>query len=145
MFFPERQGPRSHSEGGGRYLPGAPTSLKPAVWEGRHNRARLNVGVRIIEVVDGNLPVHEDSLLRHAKADDLREEIDVILSAARASGDVVVSREWIIHAFLRYMIARLREAPVPPLTAIRSHTNCMHFSQWRALYPPAKIDCQRRA
>jgi hypothetical protein len=52
-------------------------------------------------MVNRDLSIHQDRLLRHAQANDLREKIDIVLCAASARGDVMVPRKRVIHAFLQ--------------------------------------------
>ena len=51
-------------------------------------------------MIDRNGSVHEDSLLGHSQANYLSKEIDVFLSPAGTSRDVVVPGKRVIYEFL---------------------------------------------
>ena len=97
MILPERQRTFGYRERRGLHLTGSPAALQPAVRKGGHHGPGFDFSVRIIQVVNRNLAVHQNSLLGHAQADGLRKEFDVFLSAARAGGDVMIAGEWVIH------------------------------------------------
>src|SRR5262249_52837395 len=91
VFHPKRKRSFGHAECRGLDLPRAFPAGLPAVREARHHGTGLDIRVGVVEVVNGNLAVHQDGLFRHAKTHNSREEIDILLRSARAEGDVVIA------------------------------------------------------
>jgi len=97
MIFPERQGPLCHRKSSRGDLAGAGPSGLAAVRKRGHHRAWLEVRVGVVQMIDGNGPVHQHGLLGHSQADYLSEKVHVFLRATRASRDVVVPSQGVIH------------------------------------------------
>src|SRR5579872_3647302 len=123
MLFPERE--RSLCDGkrrGGHLTRSGPPGLA-AVRERCHDGARLQVGVRVVQVIDRNRSVHKNGLFRHAQPHYLREKIHVFLCAARASRNVMVTGQGIFHSFSSVnwkMITRFTNSKTgsqPPIAA----------------------------
>ena len=91
MVLPEWQRSAGHGERCGVHLARAWAAAFPAIRESSHHRTGLHIRVRVVKMINGYLAVHEHRLLRHAKTDGLREEIDVLLCAACTGCDVVIS------------------------------------------------------
>ena len=68
--------------------------------EGGRDRADLGVGIGVVEVIERHRAVEQDRLLDHALADDLGEEVDVLLRAPDAAGDVMQTVDACCHFFL---------------------------------------------
>src|SRR5579871_5681173 len=97
VILPERESAFGNGKRGGIDLAGAAPPLEAAVRKRGHDGSRFDLRVRVIQVIDRNLAIHEHGLLGHAQAKRLRKEIDIVLGASGASGDVVISGEWVIH------------------------------------------------
>src|SRR5215472_10962276 len=85
VIAPERQRPLADGECRRLHLTRALPSRLAAIRKRRHDGAGLQDRVRIIQVVDRNRAVHQNGLLRHAKAENVRKEIHIFLGSTRAS------------------------------------------------------------
>ena len=99
MLFPERQRSLGDGKSRGGHLTRARPPRLAAVRKRRHDGAGLQIGVRVVQVIDGNRSVHQNGLFRHAQPYYLREKIHVFLCAARTSRDVMVTSQGIFHSF----------------------------------------------
>src|SRR6185503_5427876 len=90
---PHRDGKAGHAD-----LTGAAPSGTAAVREAGQDRTGIGVGVAVIEVVNGNAAVHEDGLLHEALAEDLREEVHVLLCPAGTERDVMDAVQPRVHS-----------------------------------------------
>ena len=89
VVLPEWQRALRHRVGCSRNLAGSRSPGDPPIGERRQHRADLGVRVAVIEVVVRVPAVEEDRLLDQPQAEHLRDEVDVLLRAARAQRDVV--------------------------------------------------------
>ena len=97
MLLPERQRAFGHRVDDRLHLARTTFSGAILVGERGHDRARLDIGVRIIEMIVRGLAVHQDGLLGQALADDTGEKVDVLLCARGTSSDVVISGGYVVH------------------------------------------------
>src|SRR5581483_329787 len=88
MVQPERHGPAGDRVGGGLNLAGTFFALDPLIREGRNDRARLGVGVRIIDIIVLVAADKQNGLLDHALTYDLRKKINARLGTPGTSSDV---------------------------------------------------------
>src|SRR5580704_13191087 len=59
MLFPERQRSLGHSKRRGGYLSRARAARLTAIRKRRHHRTRLQVGIRVVQMINGKGPVHQ--------------------------------------------------------------------------------------
>ena len=97
---PERQRPPGHGVGEHRHLPRAWPALAAAIGKTGGDRTGFGVGVAVVEVVDGDVPVQQHGLLDQALTQHTGEEIDIGLRRARAERDVVDACDQRVHARL---------------------------------------------
>src|SRR5438309_935978 len=85
------------------YEPSTPTLRNPSasrfarVRKTGGDRTDVGVAVAVIEMIDGDVPIHEDGLLDEPLPEDLGEELDILLRAAGTQRDVVNALNQALH------------------------------------------------
>src|ERR1700683_695776 len=102
VLFPEWQRPLGSRIRGDANLTGPLAANLLAIRKGCHHRSRFSIGIGIIQVVDRDGAIHQHSLLYHAQANNLREEVNVLLRSTRTRGDMVDARYVVFHLCLQY-------------------------------------------
>src|SRR5439155_5061591 len=66
---------------------GAPwlTRVRKTRGDGTH----VGISISVVEVIDGDVPIHQDGLLDQALPEYLSKEVDILLRAAGAQRDVM--------------------------------------------------------
>src|SRR5262249_56055552 len=88
VFLPEGNRARRHGVAGARELSRSHPARLARIRKAGGDRADICVAVSVIEVIDGDVAVHQHGLLDHPLPEDAGEEVDVLLRAAGAQRDV---------------------------------------------------------
>src|SRR6185503_19319335 len=82
--------------------PGAPRL--PRVRKTGRDRTDVGIGIAVVEVVDGDVSIHQDGLLDQPLPEYLGKEVDILLRTAGAQGDVVHALHEACHGLLQTSI-----------------------------------------
>src|SRR5437588_4324729 len=97
VLSPERDRSVRNGVAGAGELTGAGAPRLARVRKTGRDGTHVGIGVAVIEVIDGNVSVHQDGLLDQPLAEYLSEEVDVLLRAAGAQRDVVNALNQALH------------------------------------------------
>jgi len=89
VIFPERDRSVRNGVAGAGQLTGAGTPRLARVRKTRGDGTHVGIGISVIEMIDGDTPIHQDGLLDQPLPEDLGEEIEILLRAAGAQRDVM--------------------------------------------------------
>src|SRR5262245_24843571 len=106
VFLPEWNRPGRHGIAGARELAGTGTARFARVREARGDGTDVGIAIAVIEVVDGDVSVHQHGLLDEPLPENLGEEIDILLRAAGAERDVVNAPNETVHGLLQVLTPR---------------------------------------
>ena len=123
VLFPKRDRSVRNGVAGARQLarPGAPRL--PRVRKTRRDRTDVGVGIAVVEVIDGDVSIHQDGLLDQPLPEYLGKEVDILLRAAGAQRDVVNALHEACHGLLQTAIDNANYALAATLACSSARTN----------------------
>ena len=105
VLFPKRDRSVRNGVAGAGQLARPGASRLPRVRKTRSDRTDVGVGVAVVEVIDGDVSIHQDGLLDQPLPEYLGKEVDILLRAAGAQRDVVNALHQALHGTLQTAVS----------------------------------------